>query len=75
MSEYEQTQRRFEKLKNTFDKLIEQNSYKNLRTQIVDLKIKCGDLYKENAGLKKRFDAQERILKVYRDKEDQVSKP
>ena len=63
MSEYEQTQRRFEKLKATFDKLIEQNSYKALRKRNEELAKKFSDTYSELEGLQKRFDAQARIIK------------
>lgn len=75
MSEYAQTQRRFAKLKQTFDKLIEQNSYKNLRTQIEALKEQKKKLILENAGLRSAGDAQLRIIKKLELKLDEQITP
>lgn len=62
MSEYEQTQRRFDKLKATFDHLIEQNSYKKLRADNEKLREDRRKMFHEIDVLKNTIDAQERIL-------------
>lgn len=75
MSEYAQTERRFAKLKQTFDKLIEANSHKKLRNQIVALKEQKKKLILENAGLRSAGDAQLRIIKVLELKNEQITPP
>lgn len=75
MSEYAQTERRFAKLKQTFDKLIEANSYKKLRNQIEALKEQKKKLILENAGLRSVHAAQLRIIKVLELKNEQITPP
>lgn len=70
MSEYAQTQRRFDKLKATFDKLIEQNSYKKLREENAKLKKDRKELFLKVQGLETLLEANERVLKSF-----QVSVP
>lgn len=71
--EYAQTQRRFEKLKQTFDKLIEANSYKKLRGQIEMLKTQKKELHGRVRELETACSAQVRIIKALED--DQEAPP
>lgn len=73
-SEYAKTEQRFAKLKQTFDKLIEQNSYKKLRSQIEMLKEQKKELHGKVRELQTACEAQLRIIKTLEDDKDKAPK-